>query len=95
MRTDRCGQGCAFDGAAENATAAAMTAARTLVPRDRRLSEREAELEQFTMDVWRTPEVICAAHLAMSLRSSAEILGLLTRETARASMTGTPRDASG
>src|SRR5437899_6011272 len=37
------------------------------VPRDRRLSEREAELEQFTMNVWRTPEVICAAHLANEL----------------------------
>jgi hypothetical protein len=34
---------------------------------DRRLSEREAELEQFTMNVWRTPEVICAAHLANEL----------------------------
>jgi hypothetical protein len=37
------------------------------VPRDRRLSEREAELEQFTMNVWCTPEVICAAHLANEL----------------------------
>ena len=37
------------------------------VPRDRRLSEREAELEQFTMNAWRTPEVICAAHLANEL----------------------------
>ena len=37
------------------------------VPRDRRLSEREAELEQFAMNVWRTPEVICTAHLANEL----------------------------
>jgi hypothetical protein len=34
------------------------------ISRHRRLSEREAEFEQFAMNVWRTPEVICTAHLA-------------------------------
>jgi hypothetical protein len=37
------------------------------IARDRRLSEHEAELEQFTMNVWRNPEVICTAHLANEL----------------------------
>jgi hypothetical protein len=37
------------------------------IPRDRRLSEGEAQLEQFSMNVWRTPKVICAAHLANEL----------------------------
>src|SRR5262249_2671893 len=31
---------------------------------DRRLRDRETELEQFTMNVWCTPEVICTAHRA-------------------------------
>src|SRR5262249_13680340 len=31
---------------------------------DRRLRDRETELEQFTVNVWCAPEVICAAHRA-------------------------------
>src|SRR5262249_44764500 len=31
---------------------------------DRRLRDCETELEQFTMNVWCTPEVICTAHRA-------------------------------
>src|SRR5262245_22323854 len=31
---------------------------------DRRLRDRETELEQFTMNAWCTPEVICTAHRA-------------------------------
>src|SRR5262245_35220871 len=31
---------------------------------DRRLRERETELEQFTVNVWSAPEVICTAHRA-------------------------------
>src|SRR5262249_4929754 len=31
---------------------------------DRRLRDRETELEQFTMDMWCAPELICTAHRA-------------------------------
>ena len=34
------------------------------IPSNRRLSDLEAELEQFTMNVWRAPEWVRAAHLA-------------------------------
>src|SRR5450756_1804947 len=34
------------------------------VPNDRRLSDLEAELEQFTMNVWGAPERVRPAHLA-------------------------------
>ena len=33
------------------------------IPSDRRLSDLEAELEQFTMNVWGAPERVCPAHL--------------------------------
>jgi hypothetical protein len=34
------------------------------IPSNRRLSDLEAELEQFTMNAWRAPERVRAAHLA-------------------------------
>src|SRR5207245_2229683 len=34
------------------------------IPSDRRLSDIEAELEQLTMNAWRTPEWVRTAHLA-------------------------------
>jgi hypothetical protein len=34
------------------------------MPSDCRLSDIEAELEQFTMNVWGAPEPVCPAHLA-------------------------------
>ena len=37
---------------------------------DRRLRDRETELEQFTMNVWCTPEVICTAHRADDRRDA-------------------------
>jgi len=47
---------------------------------DRRLSDLEAELEQFTMNVWGAPEMGFARLISpMSVRSSAETFGLPTR----------------
>jgi len=40
------------------------TAAHILILSNRRLSDLEAELEQFTMNVWGAPEWVRAAHLA-------------------------------
>ena len=37
------------------------------VPSDRRLSDLEAKLEQFTMNVWRTPEWVRTTHLTNEL----------------------------
>src|SRR5665811_1194220 len=34
------------------------------IPSDCRLSDLEAELEQFTMNVWGAPEIVGATHLA-------------------------------
>ena len=34
------------------------------VPSDCRLSDLEAELEQFTVNVWGAPKAVCTAHLA-------------------------------
>jgi hypothetical protein len=64
---------------------------------DRRLRDCETEIEQFTVNVWCAPEVICTAHRADEIAQ----LGRDSRPanavcvTARASTTGTPRDASG
>src|SRR3990170_5201707 len=49
------------------------------IPSDRRLSDLEAELEQFTMNAWYAPERVRAAISPMSVRSSAETFGLPTR----------------
>jgi hypothetical protein len=48
------------------------------IPRDCRLSDLETELNQLTMNVWGAPERVARLILPMSVRSSAETLGLPT-----------------
>ena len=45
------------------------------IPSDRRLSDLEAELEQFTVNVWGAPERVRAAHLANKLAKIGRDLG--------------------
>src|SRR5438093_1405625 len=53
--------------------------AATHIPSDRRLSDLEAKLEQLTMNAWRAPESICAAHLANERAQLNRTFGLPTR----------------
>jgi hypothetical protein len=47
---------------------------------DGRLGDRKSELEQFTMNAWRTPKRVLQAHAPINARSSAPIRGRPPRE---------------